>query len=95
MGVEFLDCLKRERDISIKAMPSGGKMAFRLNPPLRAPLTANDNVNDIDSIYLFLLLRRLRNVVRFYRLSSLAYLKKIIQNKIVNITVEFSIYHVY
>ena len=35
MTVEFLDCLKRERYISIKAMSSGGKMAFRLNPPLK------------------------------------------------------------
>ena len=35
MSIEFLDCLKRERDISIKAMSSGGKMAFRLIPPLR------------------------------------------------------------
>ena len=34
MSIEFLDCLKRERDISIKAMSSGGKMAFRLIPPL-------------------------------------------------------------
>ena len=34
MSVEFLDCLKRERDISIKAMSSGGKMAFRLIPSL-------------------------------------------------------------
>ena len=34
MSVEFLDCSKRERDISIKAMSSGGKMAFRLNTPL-------------------------------------------------------------
>ena len=33
--MELLDCLKRERDISIKAMSSGGKMAFRLSPPLR------------------------------------------------------------
>ena len=28
-SVEFLNCLKRERDISIKAMPSEGKMALR------------------------------------------------------------------
>ena len=35
MSIEFLDCLKRERDISMKAMSSGGKMAFRLIPPLR------------------------------------------------------------
>ena len=35
MRIEFLDCLKRERDISIKAMSSGGKMAFRLIHPLR------------------------------------------------------------
>ena len=34
MSIEFSDCLKRERDISIKAMSSGGKMAFRLTPPL-------------------------------------------------------------
>ena len=35
MSIEFLDCLKRERDISIKAMSSGGKlMALRLSPPL-------------------------------------------------------------
>ena len=36
--VGFLDCLKRDRDISIKAMSSGGKMAFRCNPPLTAEL---------------------------------------------------------
>ena len=35
MSIEILDCLKRERDISIKAMSSGGKMVFRLTPPLR------------------------------------------------------------
>ena len=29
MSEEYLDFLKRERDISIKAMSSGGKMAFR------------------------------------------------------------------
>ena len=29
MSREFLDCLKREQDISIIAMLSGGKMAFR------------------------------------------------------------------
>ena len=34
MMVGFLDCLKCERDISMKAMSSGGKMAFRWNPPL-------------------------------------------------------------
>ena len=34
MSIEFLDFLKRERDISIKAMSSGGKMAFRLSPTL-------------------------------------------------------------
>ena len=31
---EFLDCLKRERDISIKAMSSGVKVAFRCNSHL-------------------------------------------------------------
>ena len=35
MMMGFLDCLKRERDISIKAISSGGKMAFRCNSPLR------------------------------------------------------------
>ena len=35
MSIEFLDCLKRERDIAIKAVSSGGKMAFRLIPPLK------------------------------------------------------------
>ena len=34
MGIEFLDCLKRERDICIKSMLNGGKMAFRLSPAL-------------------------------------------------------------
>ena len=32
--IEFLDCFKRERVISIKAMLSGGNMAFRLSPAL-------------------------------------------------------------
>ena len=32
MRKDFLDCLKRKRDISIKAMSSGGKMAFGLSP---------------------------------------------------------------
>ena len=34
MMIGFLDCLKRERDISIKAITSVGKMAFRGNSPL-------------------------------------------------------------
>ena len=34
MSVEFLDCLKRERDISIKPMLSGGKTTFRVYPRL-------------------------------------------------------------
>ena len=34
MMIGFLDCLKRERDISIKGMSSDGKMAFRRYPPL-------------------------------------------------------------
>ena len=36
MMIGFLDSLKRERDISIEAMSSGGKMAFRCNSPLKA-----------------------------------------------------------
>ena len=36
MMIGFLDGLKRERDISIKAMSSGRKMAFRYNSPLSA-----------------------------------------------------------
>ena len=34
MSERFLDCLKRERDISIKPMLSGVKMVFRQNPAL-------------------------------------------------------------
>lgn len=35
MGIEFLDCLKRERDISIiETMSSGGEMAFMWSPAL-------------------------------------------------------------
>ena len=36
MMIGFLDSLKRERDISIKAMSSSGKVAFRCNSPLKA-----------------------------------------------------------
>ena len=45
MSVEFLDCLKRERDISIKAMSSGGKMAFRLTPPLNQHVFLKIRIN--------------------------------------------------
>ena len=34
MSEEFLDCLKRERDIYIKPMLSDVKMAFRYTPAL-------------------------------------------------------------
>ena len=34
MSIEFLDCLKRERDISIKPMFSGGKTTFMCTPAL-------------------------------------------------------------
>ena len=34
MSEEFLNCLKRELDIYIKPMLSGGKMAFRYTPAL-------------------------------------------------------------
>ena len=34
MSREFLDCLKRERDIRIKPKLSGGKTAFRCTPAL-------------------------------------------------------------
>ena len=34
LSMEFLHCLKRERDICIKPMLSGAKMAFRLTPAL-------------------------------------------------------------
>ena len=34
MSIEFLDFLKRERDISIKPILSGGKMAFMCTPAL-------------------------------------------------------------
>ena len=40
MSIECFDCLKRERDIFIKAMSSGGKMAFVWTPALRS--TAQD-----------------------------------------------------
>ena len=32
--IEFLDCLKRKQDISVKAMLSGGKMAITCTPTL-------------------------------------------------------------
>ena len=35
MCMEFLYCLKRERDISINPMLSGGKTIFKLSPPLK------------------------------------------------------------
>ena len=36
MVIGFLDSLKRARDIFIKAMSSGGEMAFRCNSPFRS-----------------------------------------------------------
>ena len=36
MGIEFLDCLKRRRDIRIKPKFSGGKTGFRCTPALIA-----------------------------------------------------------
>ena len=35
MSIEFLDCLKHERDISIKPIFSGGKTTFRCTPALK------------------------------------------------------------
>ena len=47
MSIEFLDCLKRERDISIKAMSSGGKMAFRLILPLTHEHPSGERADEV------------------------------------------------
>ena len=39
MSLEFLDCLKRERDIRIKPKLRGGKTAFTFTPALRLVFT--------------------------------------------------------
>ena len=39
MSIEFLYFLKRERDISIKPMFSGGKTTFRCTPALSVGIT--------------------------------------------------------
>ena len=41
MSREFLDCLKRERDIRIKPKLSGGKTAFSCTPTLMAKAQNN------------------------------------------------------
>ena len=49
MREQFLDCLKRERDIRIKPKLCGGKTAFRKNPTLR---TSSQEIQDVTDIQL-------------------------------------------
>ena len=57
MMIGFSDCLKRERDISIQAMSSGGKMAFRCNPPLKIRNIRNIKIGNIRLMRLKLLFK--------------------------------------